>query len=82
MVIQPDVIESFFTRAHSKLTFDDKSKMIKLLSVLDEEENYTVEPTGCNKKFFATTLKILKIEFGNELTAVNSTLCSVLTKWK
>ena len=76
----PEFIENFFTRVHSKRTFDDNTRMIRLLSVLDGEAKRTVEAIGCNKIFYATALKTLKRDFGNPLIVAHSRLCSVFDK--
>ena len=47
---------------------------------LDEEEKRTVEAIGCNKTFYATTLKILERDFNSPLIVAHSRLSSVLDK--
>ena len=76
----PEFIENFFTRVLSKRAFDDNTRMIRLLSVLDGEAKRTVEAIGCNKIFYATALKTLKRDFGNPLIVAHSRLCSVFDK--
>ena len=76
----PEFIENFFTRAHSKRTFDDNTRMIRLPSVLDGEAKRTVEAIGCNKTLYATALKTLKRDFVNPLIIGHSRLCSVFDK--
>ena len=56
----PEFIENIFARVHSKQTFDDNTRMIRLLSKLDGEAKRTVDTIGCNKIFYATALKTLK----------------------
>ena len=76
----PEFIENFFTRVHSKRTFDDNTRMIRLLSVLDGEAKRAAEAIGCNKIFYATALKTLKRDFGNPLIVAHSRLRSVFHK--
>ena len=76
----PEFTENFDTRVHSKRTFDDNTRMIRLVSVLDGEAKRTVEAIGCNKIFYATDLKTLKRDFGNPLIVAHSILCSVFDK--
>ena len=73
----PEFIENFFTRVHSKQTFDENTRMIRLISALDGEAKRTVEAIGCNKIFYATALKTLKRDFGNPLIVAHSRLSSV-----
>ena len=72
----PEFIEKFFAKVHSKQKFDDNARMIRL----DEEEKGTVEAIGCNKTFYATTLKILERDFNSPLIVAHSRLSSVLDK--
>ena len=46
----PEFIEKIFTRVHSKQTFDDNTRMIRLLSTLDGEAKRTVDAIGCNRR--------------------------------
>ena len=72
----PEFIEKFFAKFHSKQTFDDNARMIRL----DEEEKRTVEAIGCNKTFYATTLKILERDFNSPSIVAHGRLSSVLDK--
>ena len=54
--------------------------MIRLLSTLDGVAKRTVYTIGCNKIFYATTLKTLKRDFGNPLIVAHSRLSSVFDK--
>ena len=77
----PEFVENFFTRrVHSKQTFDDNTRMIRLLSTWDGETKRTVDAIGCNKIFYATTLKTLKRDFRNPLLVAHSRLNSVFDK--
>ena len=58
----PEFIENIYTRVHSKRTFDDNTRMIRLVSVLDGEAKRTVEAIGCNKIFYATALVFVKAQ--------------------
>ena len=73
----PEFIENFFKRVHSKQTFDDNTRMIRLLNTLDREAKRTVGAIGCNKIFYATALKTLKKDFVNPSIVAHSTLSSV-----
>ena len=70
----PEFIENFLTRFHSKRTFDDNTRMIRLLSLLDGETKRNIEAIGCNKIFYAAALKTLKRDFGNPLIVAHSRL--------
>ena len=69
-----------FSRVHSKRTFDDNTRIFRLLSVLEGEAKRTVEAIGCNKIFYDTALKILKRNFGNTLIVAHSRRSSVFDK--
>ena len=76
----PEFIENFFTRLHLKQTFDDNTRMIRLLRTLDGEAKRNVGAIGCNKIFYATALKSLKRGFGHPLIVAHSRLSSVFDK--
>ena len=76
----PEFIENLFTRVHSKQTFDDNTRVIRLLSTLDGEAKRTVDTIACSKIFYANALKTLKRDFGNPLIVAHSRLSSVIDK--
>ena len=76
----PEVIENLFTRVHSKQTFDDNTRVIRLLSTLDGEAKRTVDAIAGSKIFYATALKTLKRDFGKPLIVAHSRLSSVIDK--
>ena len=72
--------ENVFTRVHSKQTFHDNARTIRLLSTLDGEAKRTVDPIGSKKIFYATALKTLKRDLGNPLIVAHSRFSSVFDK--
>ena len=59
--------DNFKTRAHTKPTFNDTMRMERLISVLRGEVKKEIESIVSNRMFYATSLKILKREYGNPL---------------
>ena len=76
----PEFIENFFTRGQLKQTFDDNTRMIRLLSTLGGEAKRTEDAIGCNKILYAIALQTLKRIFGNPLIGAHSRLSSVFDK--
>ena len=76
----PEFIENFFTRDQLKQTFDDNTRMIRLLSTLGGEAKRTVDAIVCNKILYAIALETLKRIFGNPLIGAHSRLSSVFDK--
>ena len=74
----PDFVENFKTRVHLKVTFDDNTRMERLLSVLDGEAKRSIQSIGSNGIFYAIALKTLKRDFGNPVVVAQSKLKSVL----
>ena len=61
----PEFIENFKIMVHLKTTFNNTIRMERQLSVLKGDAKRSVESIGRNGIFYATTLKCLKLEFGN-----------------
>ena len=62
----PEFIENFARRVHFKLSFSDNDRMERLLSVLTGEARKSVDCIGTSGIFYATALKSLKRDFGND----------------
>ena len=63
----PEFIENFRTRVHSKSTFNNNTRMERLLSVLRGEARENIETLGTSGLFYATALKSLKRDYGNPI---------------
>ena len=75
----PEFIQCSKEKVHTKKIFSDSLRMERLLSVLDGDTKRVVSAISRNGLFYATTLKALKIEFGNSY-AVSFFLASSTTK--
>ena len=76
----PEFIECFYTRVHCKSSFDDSMRMTYLISAVDGEAKRTIEAVGTSGLFYASVLKTLKREFGNNLLVAHLHLKSMLDK--
>ena len=74
----PEFIENFKIRVHNKLTFDDNTRMERLLSVLDGEAKRSIQTIGCNGIFYASALKTLKRDYGNPVVVSQLKLNAIL----
>lgn len=74
----PEFIENFKKRVHNKTTFDDNTRMERLLSVLDGDAKKAVQSIGSSGIFYATALKTLKRDFGNPVVVSHLKLKAVL----
>ena len=74
----PEFIENFKTRVHIKVSFDDNTRMERLVSVLDGEAKKAVYSIGTSGIFYATALKTLKRDFGNPVVVSHLKLKAVL----
>ena len=63
----PEFISNFRNRIHQKVSFNDSMRMQRLLSALEGEAKKSGESIGCEGTFYATALKSLKQDFGNQL---------------
>ena len=63
----PEFIENFKTCFYTKSTFNGTMRMERLISVLRGEVKKEIESIVSNRMFYATSLKILKREYGNPL---------------
>ena len=61
-----------------KISFDDNTRMQRLLSVLEGEAKRSVEAIGHNGIFYATALKSLKRDFGNPVIVSHLKIQSLL----
>ena len=60
------------------ISFDDNTRMQRLLSVLEGEAKRSFEAVGHNGIFYATPLKSLKRDFGNPVIVPHLNIQSVL----
>ena len=60
-------MDNFYHRIHKKLSFNDSLGKDHLMNSLDGEAKKSVKTVGTNGYFYATTLKVLKKDFGNPL---------------
>ncbi|XP_057316774.1 uncharacterized protein LOC130657792 [Hydractinia symbiolongicarpus] len=74
----PEFVENFKFRVHLKVSFDDNTRMERLISVLDGEAKKTVLSIGASGIFYASALKALKRDFGNPVVASYFKLKNVL----
>ena len=74
----PEFIENFKKRVHEKTTFDDNTRMERLLSVLEGDAKKAVQSIGVNGIFYASALKALKRDFGNPVVVSQLKLKSLL----
>ena len=74
----PEFIENFKSRVHCKVSFDDNTRMERLLSVLDGEAKKSIQSIGSNGIFYASALKSLKRDFGNPVVVSHLKLKAVL----
>ncbi|XP_057291781.1 uncharacterized protein LOC130614338 [Hydractinia symbiolongicarpus] len=61
----PEFVENFKSTVHLKVSFDDNTRMERLISVLDDEAKKTVLSIGASGILYASALKALKRDFGN-----------------
>ncbi|XP_057308267.1 uncharacterized protein LOC130646140 [Hydractinia symbiolongicarpus] len=74
----PDFIQNLKSRVHEKTSFNDKIRMERLSSVLDEEAKKAINSVGTRRIFYATTLKTLKRNFGNAIVVSHLKLSTLL----
>ena len=60
-------IDNFYQNVHSKMTFLDNIRMIRLISLLDRDAKRAIQSIGWSGLFYASALKTLKRDFGNLL---------------
>ena len=63
----PKFIDSLHQNVNSKVTFTDNIRMMRLISLLDGDAKKAVQSIGSNRFFYASALKSLKSNFGNQL---------------
>ena len=56
-----------YAMIHYKVSFDDKMRMGCLLRVFDGEAKRSVESVGCHFIYYATALRLIKQDFGNQV---------------
>ena len=63
----PQFFKSFTSNIHFKPSFTDCTRMERLLSVLEGEAKRSVESIRISGIFYATALRTLKRDFGNQI---------------
>ena len=76
----PNFIQNFKHCVHNKTSFSDSVCLNRLSSVLDGETNRTASEIEQDGLFYASTLKLLKREFGNQLMVSYMQLKEVLER--
>lgn len=71
-------MENFKSRVHLKVSFDDNTRMERLISVLDGEVKKAVLSIGATGISYASALKALKRDFGNPVVVFYFKLINVL----
>ena len=67
LVLWPEFIDNFYQNVHSKMTFSDNIRMIRLINLLDGDAKIAIQSIGSSGLFYASALKTLKGDFGNPL---------------
>ena len=76
----PELIQNFKEKVHLKKSFSDSMRMKRSLSILKGEVKNSVISIGTNRLLYISTLKSLKIDFGDPLVVTHLKLKSIFDK--